>query len=379
MFVRYVFAKVMWRPLEHGACLIIDDPLLKARYGCCDFRTLLNHMKTYGFTTNIAFIPWNRWRTSKREAAFFRRESGSFSVSIHGCDHTAAEFGAKPYEEVAGRARLAQSRMRDHEAKTGIQHDPIMIFPQGVYSKSSVTALNRTGYMAAVNTEVSPVGDSSDKTLVRDVWDVAITRHGSLPIFTRRYAHHGLENFAFDLLLGKPCLIVAHHDFFKNKGRAVIELVQRLSELQCNLRWRPLGEVLRRACRYRITETGIREYCMYASELWVENADRAESVIKVRKREDDPDVVRGVNGTQEGVEWKVDGGCLAFSSILAAGERRLFKIKYREQPEGGTTPRNLRYELQVATRRILSEMRDESIFQKERLKEVACLLRDQKK
>ena len=41
-------------------------------------------------------------------------------------------------------------------------------------------------------------------------------RYGDFSIFTRRYAHHGLENFAFDLLLGKACLIVCHHDFFKD-------------------------------------------------------------------------------------------------------------------------------------------------------------------
>ena len=45
--------------------------------------------------------------------------------------------------------------------------------------------------------------------------------YGAFPIFTRRYAFHGVENFAFDLLLGKPCLIVAHHDSFKDDGTAL--------------------------------------------------------------------------------------------------------------------------------------------------------------
>ena len=61
-------------------------------------------------------------------------ESGLFSVSIHGCDHTAGEFGTTSLEVLQRPAELAQSRMRNHQARTGIQHDSVMVFPQGVFS-----------------------------------------------------------------------------------------------------------------------------------------------------------------------------------------------------------------------------------------------------
>ena len=64
MFVRLMFPDVAWRPQELGACLIIDDPLLRQRYGSCDFGMLRDLMRRYGFTTNVAFIPWNWRRTS---------------------------------------------------------------------------------------------------------------------------------------------------------------------------------------------------------------------------------------------------------------------------------------------------------------------------
>src|SRR5262249_51781591 len=85
MFIRLMFPDVAWRPLELSACLIIDDPLLRQRYGFCDFGMLLNLMRRYGFTTNIAFIPWNWSRTSTVDGEFFRKEPEHFSVSIHGC------------------------------------------------------------------------------------------------------------------------------------------------------------------------------------------------------------------------------------------------------------------------------------------------------
>ena len=91
--------------------------------------------------------------------------------------------------------------------------------------------LKRNGFVAAVNTEISPVDATGPKTLVRDVWDIAIVRYGSFAIYTRRYQQHGVENFAFDLLLGKPCFIVAHHEFFRDGGAALVTLIDNLRAL----------------------------------------------------------------------------------------------------------------------------------------------------
>ena len=63
-----------------------------------------------------------------------------------------------------------------------------------------------------MNTEVAPAQRAANETTIADLWSVAIMRYGSFPIITRRYPSHGIENFAFDALLGKPCLIAAHHD-----------------------------------------------------------------------------------------------------------------------------------------------------------------------
>ncbi len=368
MFLRYVFAEVMWRPLEYGACFIIDDPLLKSRYGLCDFHNLATLMDNHEFKTNIAFIPWNWRRTSRNAAEFFRREKNHFSVSIHGCDHIAAEFGGTAIEDLKGKARLAQSRMRLHEARTGIHHDPIMVFPQGVFSIPCLEVLKRSQFVAAVNTEVTPVGNRDIPTQIRDVWDVAIMTYGSFPIFSRRYAYHGLENLAFDLLLGKPCLIVAHHDFFRNEGEALVELIEKLSSLNCTLQWRPLGEVLRRACRYRVTDTGTHEFWMYCQELLVNNGSIDNANVTIRKRVSDPIEISRVESPEGEMEWKVCQGYIEFSAQVPVGKERLFKVVNKEYPEKHKESRDMKYELYVAARRILSEIRDEGMFQMDRLK-----------
>src|SRR5215469_8305478 len=69
MYLKWAFAGICWSAPETNASLIIDDPLLKPRYGFLDFRELLQLMKTETFTTTIAFIPWNWKRTNQNTVA----------------------------------------------------------------------------------------------------------------------------------------------------------------------------------------------------------------------------------------------------------------------------------------------------------------------
>jgi hypothetical protein len=362
MFIRFMFPEVAWRPQELGACLIIDDPLLKPKYGFCNFPKLRDLMRAHGFTTNIAFIPWNWRRTSPAAGKFFRNESGLFSVSIHGCDHTAGEFGATSPEVLHTRAQLARSRMRNHQARTGIQHDSIMVFPQGAFSSVCPEVLRRNGYLAAVNTELVPVDSQNARTRIRDVWDVAIMTYGNFPIFTRRYAFHGLENFAFDLLLGKPCLIVAHHDFFKDGGAALIELIEKIGALNCYLCWQSLGQVIRRACRRRANGAGAEELEMYGNELLIDNPSDQAIEVRMRKRSSQDDLAIEILCDEKPVNWAPEAEHFVFGGRIGPHSEKCFRVVYREQTHAGNLRRSLRFELAVATRRILSEFRDDCLF-----------------
>ena len=97
-------------------------------------------------------------------------------------------------------------------------------------------------------------------------------KYGSFPIFTRRYLTHGVENFAFDGLLGKPCLVVAHHDVFRDHGRKLTEFMTSLNTLHWNLRWRSLGDVIRRSFRTHKLANGANLVRMFANNLTMENS-----------------------------------------------------------------------------------------------------------
>jgi hypothetical protein len=357
MFITSTFAGVMWRPHETGACLIIDDPLLRIRYGACDFKRWRDLMREHAFTTCIAFIPWNWRRTTQRASEFFRSESDLFSVSIHGCDHTGAEFGSRSEETIDCRARLAQTRMRKHQARTGIHHEPVMVFPQGVFSSVCPEILKMNGYMASVNTEISPV-DAVQPTRIRDVWDIAITRYGSFAIYTRRYGHHGLENFAFDLLLGKPCFIVAHHGSCGSDGSSLLSLIDRLQTLNCTLKWRSPGQSIRRAYRRRQVD-GQEQVEMYGNEIRIVTPEDRGLRVHIRKRETTPGAVAQCLANGVSVSWTRDTDSVVFEGDIPKGTEWRFRVVYPTRASQQAERHTLRYTLSVAARRMLSELRDE--------------------
>jgi hypothetical protein len=249
--------------------------------------------------------------------------------------------------------------MRSHETRTGIQHDLVMVFPQGAFSSSCPEVLKQNGFMAAVNTEIAPMDSENVRTRIRDVWDVAIMTYGDFPIFTRRYPFHGLENFAFDLLLGKPCLIVTHHDFFKDGGVALVELIKGIKSLNCCLRWRPLGEVIRTACRVRATGPDTDEVEMYGNELLVGNHSERTMDVTMRKRKGQNDLVAEILCDEKPIAWAAEAGYFMFVERIESHKEKRFRVIYPQQLPHGVPPRSLRLELNVAARRILSEIGDQ--------------------
>jgi hypothetical protein len=249
--------------------------------------------------------------------------------------------------------------MRSHETRTGIQHDLVMVFPQGAFSSACPEVLKRNGFIAAVNTEIAPMDSQNVRTRIRDVWDVAIMTYGDFPIFTRRYPFHGLENFAFDLLLGKPCLIVTHHDFFKDGGVALLELIKKINSLNCSLEWQPLGQVVRTACRVRSTGKDSEEVEMYGNELLLRNRSDRTMDVTIRKRKSQNDLVSEILCGEKPIAWAAEAGYFMFAERIAAYEEKRFRVGYQEQRPQEIPPRSLRLELNVAARRILSEIGDQ--------------------
>ncbi len=211
MYLRHAFQKRLWHNDNPQACFIIDDPLLKPRHGFLKYQELFSLMQKERFSTSIAFIPWNYRRSQKRIAQMFGIRENGYSLCVHGCDHTAGEFGETNAGLLREKAERALVWMSRHQELWDLPFDKVMVFPGGIFSAQALRVLAGSGYLGAVNSTAFPV-DSDEKWLpLRELLDIAVLRFSNFPLFVRRYPKDPAE-IAFDLLLGRPALLVEHHD-----------------------------------------------------------------------------------------------------------------------------------------------------------------------
>jgi hypothetical protein len=356
-YIRWAFPQSSWHAPEASACLVIDDPLLKPTHGFVDFQELLSLMKRHNFSTNIAFIPWN-WRRSVPEVVrLFRENPEHFSLSVHGCDHTRAEFGSPSRQRLYWKARQALERMNRHEAITGISHDPVMVFPQGVFSEAAMSALKRTNLIASVNNDIVSADPHPRAITISDVWDIAVMRY-TFPLFTRRYPWEGIENFAFDALLGKPAIAVIHHDYCSDHCARLVNFIEQLNALPCAPTWRNLGDVVRRSCRQKEDSPGAVEVEMYGTELRIENRFGQSKRFLIRRRECEPSAIQRICTDAQEIAWRQTNGRIDFEIELNPGENRVIKIKFHDFVGKEHNGDNLPYRFKTMLRRYLCEMRD---------------------
>lgn len=358
LYVKWAFALSCWQPAEVTACLIIDDPLLKRSHGFVDFSELLSLMKRHHFSANIAFIPWN-WRRSNPDVVrLFLDNSESYSISVHGCDHTRAEFGSENVQQSSARIRRAVARMAEHERRSGIHHDRVMVFPQGVFSAAAMAALKQSELIAAVNNDTISADEPPLPITISDVWNVAVMKYGDFPLFTRRYPWEGIENFAFDALLGKPVLLVIHHDSCRDHCRRLIDFIDRLNASKVAPVWRNLTEVVRRSYRQRRPSEGAVEVEMFATELLLENCSGEEEDFTVNREESAPSSIQEIHVGSQSVDWNATEQGVSFGTRLKAGESALVKVIFKKPEIGREEWNGARSEARIMLRRYLCEVRD---------------------
>ena len=358
LYVTWAFGDRCWRPAETLACLVVDDPPLRPRYGHINFEHFLRLMERLDFSTSVAFIPWNWNRSARKTVRLFAENHNRFSLSVHGCDHARGEYGDRDRDRLLSKSGRALERMDRHKARTGLPYDRVMVLPQGVFSEPAIEALKRAGFLAVVNTEVISATGEVSRIRVCDYWDVALMSYSEFPIFTRRRPSDGIENFAFDILLGKPCLVVVHHTDFHDDCRQVEGFIAQLKKLNAQLRWMNLAEVVRRSIRQRLVSPHDMEVEIYCSEARIENLSGQQRAFRICKRESTSDGIREIRVGAHAVEWTASRGRVCFEAELNRGESTEVAIAFQELAVDGVVGQRLRDRVRVAARRYLCEARD---------------------
>ena len=260
--------------------------------------------------------------------------------------------------------------MARHESLTEIPFDPIMVFPQGNFSRKAMEILKRSGFIGAVNTEVISSDPQPHTITVGDYWNTPVMNYCSFPHIHPGGTPAQRSNFAFDILLGKPwrSSIVVRRDDCHEHGMPLAHFIDALNSLNARLSWCSLGETVRRSYRQRESPSGEMELEMYGSELRVENSSAVRKRFRIRRRETDPAVVKEIRDGALPIEWRADGDRLTFEIELDPGKCKTVRIVFTELRNHDFRGESLRYRVKAMLRRYLSELRDNYVSRAKRLR-----------
>jgi len=251
--------------------------------------------------------------------------------------------------------------MEQQRRRTGAEFEEVMVFPQGRFSGAAITALRTNNYLAAVNTTCFPTDHSPDDLKVEDFLWPAVTRYNGFPIFHRRYPRR-LFDFAFDLFLGKPALVVEHHEYFRRGCETLEEFVAELRGLEPELTWPALTTQLKRSClRRKLLNSSAVEVRFFTRrfELFADTQDSGEFLLS--KYEPDPAVIERVLVDGKVVPFWFDQDFLKIEASAEPGRPRSIEIVECRRPQQPLHSLGFSYNTRVLIRRGLSEFRDNTL------------------
>lgn len=357
---RYCFGQHQWHGPESTARLIIDDPVLADRYGFLDYHSLLGSIHRERYGASIAFIPWNYRRTSQRTALRLLGKEASVSICVHGCDHTNLEFDLLDQEALIRKAGLALERMERHQERTRLPFERVMVFPQGRFSTNALFALRATNYLAAVNSTCFPTDDGPEPLRIADFLRPAVTRFHGFPIFHRRYPQH-LIDFAFDIFLGKPALLVEHHQYFRDGCKKLEEFVGELRKVEPKLYWPTLSSQLTRSCMMKRISDDLVEVQFFTRRFQLDNTQASSCRFVLEKHEPDSSAIAAVFVDGSRVPFWFKESLIQLEVELGPGQKKDIEILDHARPVTPARRSGLTYSFGVLLRRGLSEFRDNTL------------------
>jgi hypothetical protein len=361
IFLRAAFGDRCWHSASVGADLIIDDPLLRRKYGFLDFAQLLPSAREHKYHVTVAFIPWNWWRSRAKHSRLFVEHTSCFSVCVHGCDHTQNEFASPSYEDLLGRAFVATERMRRHERSTGIKWDPVMVCPQERYSLEALKALSASKrFIAVANSACIPRNLTEPRVRGADLLLPAQDAFFGLPILKRHYSN-AMPEFAMGLFLGKPAVLAAHHELFKEGTAAIERFVADLKALRSDIQWMSTDALAMRTHLQRRVSDNLRELRFFTDTFQFFPSADGPACYRAIKRLPMDAAVSQVLLNGRCIPHRRDGDVLTVDFTLGRVEPVRIDIVSPLPVVNLDYQSGAGYQLSVAMRRALSEFRDNVI------------------
>jgi hypothetical protein len=370
MALRYFGGDHCWLPAHPQACIVVDDPLLRKRYGFLKFESLLRLAKGHKFHATIAFIPYNFRRNSERITRMFRENPEYLSLCFHGNDHTEGEFASADHRFLNTALCRAEDRISLLETMTGLHCRKVMVFPQGKFSPEAMRVLRDRNFIAAVNTELQPFGKTGRLTIC-DLAQPAVLRYARFPLFIRRTTRNTYdEDIAYDAFFGKPVLVGVHHEDFEHPDD-LLRVVGRINSIIQDIRWADLGEVTGQSVLTRRMGNGTSHIRAFAMSVRVANHSTfAQRYLVEWEMNSDAEVKKVVSDREDYRIIEVDIGRIRLPLQLGPSSSRTLSLAYRTD-DSAAIKLGVGWYCHAFLRRRLSEFRDNYLSRNQRILHVA--------
>ncbi len=375
MALRYIFGQECWHPLEHHASIIIDDPLLRPRYGFLNYESLLRLVKKLDLCVTIAFIPYNYRRNSGRIVRMFRENRSQLAICFHGNDHTTEELASSDISRLNTMLHIAETRMSIHQQTTGLHCHKVMVFPQEYFSVEAMKVLKSHNFSAAMSSMAHPAHYPMSLT-IGELARPAVLRYGGFPLFIRRYVREiKRQDIAFNLFFGRPVLLVDHHDIFR-RPETLLEAVSMVNSVAPDINWSDLETTVARSTLSRTNPDGSRHIQAYSGSVQIVNDQTSIQQYSVEWNHcsQSPTLEKVRQNGTTCHSYEVDGSGIRVALELSPSQSATLSLVYRND-YSRLTSLGFGWDAKAYVRRRLSEVRDNYISKNQRVLKFAQTLR----
>ena len=236
--------------------------------------------------------------------------------------------------------------------------DRVMVCPREEYSIEALHALADSGrFLGLVNTGCVPRDLNSKCVRGSDLLLPAQDAFFGFPIFKRHY-WSDISVFAMAAFLGKPAILVEHHDFFQDENRLLKDFAARFRAACPKIRWSSLTDLARRTCQQRRAASDVLEVRFFTDEFLMSNPDAEPRTVRFRRRLPQSTDIEFITVNGAPVSFARDGEFVGFEARLEGKGVAAVRLSRRPVPMPDIISRSWTYSAGVAVRRLSSEIRD---------------------
>jgi hypothetical protein len=240
-------------------------------------------------------------------------------------------------------------------------YEPLMVCPQEQYSLEAMRAFaDSRQFLGLVNTACMPRNLKTPEIRGADLLAPAQDSFYGFPVFKRHYWGNA-SVFAMGLFLGKPAILVEHHDFFKNGPAGTEAFAAEVAKLRPGLRWTSLAETVIRTHLRRKVSDGRHDVRFFTDEFHFKHDDRCAIDFRFIRRLPEATRIERVTVNGRDTQFERMNGSLICETRVDGPKDLVVRVVVEPIAPTKAYPVHLSYQSTVAFRRGLSELRDNFI------------------